>query len=211
VGAEHTFDPGALAERRAHRIIDGQDRRRAVLRSAPPLLKVSAFVAAIACGCSILYGWGAGLAVPLALLVVAVVLAGLARGAERAAPPALTGRDRAQLTVREAWRAVRADADETAAYPRHAIWAAEAGDGTVQLWRLTRAAGADAIAATLVGELDARDTVVAAEALAEAREAAREDEEAAMEQGLQRDLDAEKLAELHVEAAGLARALRAQS
>jgi hypothetical protein len=197
VGAQRTWDPGVLAERRAQRIISGRDRRRAALLSAPPLLKVFAFVAAVACACSILYGWGPGLGVPLALLVVAVVLAALAAGAERGAPPALTGQARAQLTVREAWRALRPDADAAASYPRHAIWAAETADGTVQLWRLTREPGevraADgdyAITARLLSRLDARDTVAAAEALAEAREAAQDDEDGA------------------VEAAGLARALR---
>jgi hypothetical protein len=200
MGGEDPLEPGALAERRAHRIIGGRDRRRALLLSASPSLKVAAFAAAVVCGCSVLLGWGPGLAVPLVLLVVAVVLAGLAAGAARAAPPALTTHARAQLTVREAWRSLRPDADVPAPYPRHAVWAAEAADGTVQLWRLTRAAGdvraADgdyAITARLLSRLDGRDTVAAAEALAEARGAAQDDEDGA------------------VEAAGLARALRAQN
>ncbi|MEA2176714.1 MAG: hypothetical protein QOG77_11 [Solirubrobacteraceae bacterium] len=202
MGAEHTLDPGALAERRAQRIIGGQARRRTLLRRAPRPLRVSAFLTAILCGCAVLYGWGAGLTAPVVLLVAAVVLACLAGQAERAAPAVLTGRARAELTVREAWRVLRADADEVVAYPRHAIWAAEAPDGTVQLWRLTRDAGvvpaADgdyAITATLLEGFDGRDTVGAAEAMADARGVAWRDEQDAMQ--------------LRIEADGLARALRA--
>jgi hypothetical protein len=115
---------------------------------------------------------------------------------------------------------LRVDADETRPYPRYAIWAAEADDGTVGLWRITRPAGDDyALTAALLTSLHALDTAAAAEAMADARAAADRDEQAAMaelvsrhaaesDQALTVERDTAELEALRVEARGLARALR---
>ena len=191
-------DPGDLAEHRAQRRIGARDRRRALLVTAQPALRLLAFGLFVAGACGVLYGWARPLN-PVLLLVVAVAVSGAARLAGRVTPASLSGRARAEATVREAWRVLRADADEPRPYPRHAVWATETDDGTVDLWRLTRPAGdarADdggyAVTATFLRSLDPLDTVAAAEAMADA----------------QADAERDERAELRIEARGLARALR---
>jgi hypothetical protein len=173
----------------------------------------------------VLYGWGRPVS-PLLPFVAAGLLAGAAKLAGRVTPPALSSTARAQATVREAWRVLRADADDARPYPRHAVWVSETDDGTVGLWRLTRPAGetlaADgryAVTATQLCRLGALDTAEAAEAAAEARAAADRDEQDAMaeqvtayaaaaERALRAEQDIAELTALRTEARGLARALR---
>jgi hypothetical protein len=197
-------DPGACAERRAQRIIAARDRRRAALRAGRWILRLLA----AACVAAALVPTTPA----LVLLACAVVLA-CAAGAAGALTPAVLGpRARAQITVREAWRAVRHDGDRPAGHERHAIWAAEADDGTVRLWRLTRRAGRERAAdggylvhATPLCSLDARDTVAAAAAMEDARADAASDEQAAVDAHERPAADPALL----IEARGLARALRA--
>jgi hypothetical protein len=163
-------------EQRAQRLIAARERRRVLLLLAPRALHPAAWVLALAAAGAMLYDW---VVPPAVLLVLAVVAEVLARTTPRAAPTRLTDDDRALLTVREAWRELRADADVPRPYARHAVWVSEADDRTVQLWRLTRPAGEDyAITATLLDTLDALDTAAAAEATADARIAAERDEDA---------------------------------
>ncbi len=206
-------------------MIGARDRRRALLLTAQPALRVVAFVLVVAGACVALYGWGRPLN-PLLLFACAVVLTTAARLAGRVTPPRLSSAARAQATVREAWRLLRVDADEVRPYPRYAVWASEADDGTVGLWRVTRPAGdvlaADgqyALTATLLATLDALDTAAAVEAMADARAAADRDEQAAMaeqvagyaagsEHALRAERDTAEREALRIEARGLARALR---
>jgi hypothetical protein len=197
-------DPGERAERRAQRTIAARDRRRAGLRAARWILR------ALAAGCVVAALYPATPA--LALLACAVVLACAAGTAGALTPPALGPRARAELTVREAWRALRPDADRAAAHPRHAVWAAESDDGTVRLWRLTRRAGQERAAdggylvrATPLCSLDPVDTAAAAAAMEDARADAARDEQAALDERARPQRDVA----LDIEARGLARALRA--
>jgi hypothetical protein len=181
----------AEPEQRAQRAIAARERRRVLLLLAPRALHPAAWVLALAAAVAALQPW---VLPPVVLLVLAVAAETLARVTRAALPPALSDDDRALLTVREAWRELRADADVPRPYARHAVWVSEAGDGTVRLWRLTRPAGEDyAITATLLDTLNALDTAAAAEATADARIAAERDEDAGS----------------MLEAATLARALRA--
>jgi len=191
VSVRHSLDVGERAERRAQRLIAARDRRRAMLPTARQLLRVAAWALALAAaGLSL----GSSVLAPIALLVLAVLAAGLARAAGAVVPHRLTEHERAQLTVREVWRALRADGDVARPHARHAVWASETEDGAVQLWRLTRPAGDDyVITATLLRSLDPLDTAAAAEAMADERIAAERDERG----------------ERRVEARMLARALRA--
>jgi hypothetical protein len=218
-------DPGERAERRAQRLIAARDRRRALLLTARPAMRGLAFALVVAGACAALYGWARPIS-PLLLFACAAALTSAARLTGRMTPPALSSTARAHATVREAWRVLRPDADEARSYPRHAVWACEAGDGTVGLWRLTRAPGealaADgryAVTATLLCSLGALDTAAAAEATAEARAAADRDEQDAMaeqvgayaaaaERALRAERDIAELDALRTEARGLARALR---
>jgi hypothetical protein len=219
VSVELLADPGDRAELRAQRIVGARDRRRALLLTAQPALRVSAFVLVVAGSCAVLYGWGRPVN-PLLIFACALAVASAAKLTRRATPPRLSQAARAQATVREAWRVLRVDADETRPYPRYAIWAAEADDGTVGLWRITRPPGdAYALTATLLTSLQALDTAAAAEAMADARAAADRDEQAAMAELVSRhaaasdravavERDAAELEALRIEARGLARALR---
>ena len=219
VSVEVLADPGDRAELRAQRIIGARDRRRALLLTAQPALRVSAFVLVVAGSCAVLYGWGRPVN-PLLIFACAVAVAIAAKLTRRVTPPRLSSAARAQATVREAWRVLRADADEARPYPRYAVWASEADDGTVGLWRITRPAGDEyALTATLLTSLHALDTAAAAEAMADARAAADRDEQAAMaelvashaaesERALAVERDTAELEALRVEARGLARALR---
>ena len=218
-------DPGERAERRAQRLIAARDRRRALLLTAQPAMRGLAFALVVAGACAVLYGWARPIN-PLLLFACAALLASAARLAGRMTPPALSSTARAEATVREAWRVLRADADDVRPYARHAVWACEADDGTVGLWRLTRPAGetlaADgryAVTATLLRSLGALDTAAAAEATAEARAAADRDEQVAMaeqvrayaaaaERALRAEQGIAELDALRTEARGLARALR---
>jgi hypothetical protein len=218
-------DPGDRAELRAQRIIGARDRRRALLLTAQPALRVFAFALVVAGSCAVLYGWARPVN-PLLIFACAVAVTGAAKVTRRVTPPRLSSAARAQATAREAWRVLRADADEARPYPRFAIWAAEADDGTVGLWRITRPAGdvraSDgeyALTATLLASLDALDTAAGAEAMADARAAADRDEQAAMaellashaagaDRALRDEQDTAELEALRIEARGLARALR---
>jgi hypothetical protein len=182
VSATAVLDP----EQRAQRVAVARERRRSVLRVTAPVLRAAGWLLLLASACSSLYV--DGVALPGALLAAAVGSALAARRAGRAVPPPLTLDARAQLTVREAWRELRADADLPRPHPRHAVWVDAAGDGTVRLWRLTRSPGLEpaadggyAIHATVLAELEPDDTVAAAEALAVAQDAAERDERAALE------------------------------
>jgi hypothetical protein len=182
VSATAVLDP----EQRAQRVAVARERRRTVLRATRPLLRAGGWLLLLASACSSLYV--DGVVLPGGLLAAAAGAGIAARRAGRAVPPPLTLDARAQLTVREAWRALRADADLPRPHVRHAVWADAAGDGTVRLWRLTRAPGAEqaadggyAIHASMLAELEPGDTVAAAEALAVAREEAERDEVAALE------------------------------
>jgi hypothetical protein len=197
-------DPGERAERRAQRIIGARDRRRALLRAARWILRALAAACVLA-------------ALPpatpaLVLLACAVALACVAGAMGALVPAPLSARARAHLTVREAWRALRADADADRPYPRHAVYPAAADDGSVRLWRLTRAAGREPAAdggylvhATVLDSLDPLDTVAAATALEDARAAAARQEEAAIAEHAALQPDPAR----DIEAHGLARALRA--